>query len=141
MKIDLSNVKSMMLVPGKCNAKIMSFVEKSGKNEGVKFFNIEFKILTGENKGLVHYDSVLFAHENEKAVNIGLGKIKSILKALSIDDESFDTETSPNDLLFLNLCLTLKVQKDKEGIERIVVAKYEAEDPSLNPLSDDQLPF
>ncbi len=134
--IDLSNVKEETrrgpLPEGKYGAKITKAEIKPTKANNGHCLHIEYTTVGGKGiKGRSIRDFIVVKHENSQATEIGLRKLKKILKAVGQDDNSFaDPGSLVGELIGLNV---ITEESEGFGTQNRPKSVFEYSDDLLDP--------
>jgi hypothetical protein len=126
--------------------KIVTADDRINQSQTGRYVLLEFKILSGPDKGKKVKDYCTHQHPNPKAVAAGMGRIKRVMEACGID--SVEDET---DLLGLKLNIVTEIEdlpEDSQFKPQARVKRYEkiddsvpAEDVSDDVAEDGDTPF
>ena len=118
--LDLTNVKenSFEPIPSGTYYVICDESEVKTTKDGTgEYINIKFKILSGEHEGRAVFNMFNIKNKNEKAVNIGIGQLKTFMKCAG---ETNMILKSPLDLIGLRCDAVVKVKTDEYGDKAVI---------------------
>ncbi len=137
--IDLSNVtesqKRKPLPVGRYGAKITKAEIKPTKANNGHCLHLEFLTVGAKNvKGRFLKDYIVVKHENDQATEIGLRKLKKILKSIGQDQNSFSNpEALIGELVGLNVIIE---NSEQYGDQNKLKSVFEFSDDLLDPPSN-----
>ena len=111
------------LPPGLYAAKVTESKVKTSKTGG-RYLAITFTILsvTKGLKGRKIFENFTMSHTNPKAVQVGLGRIKTLAKKLGIDFDEMDDSSVLHDK---PVGIVLKIESDEKYGEKNRITKFE----------------
>lgn len=108
--IDLSQVSEGQTVPTGEYAAVVEKAELSDTRSGGKMIKVQMKIIDGEQKGRMIFDQHNIENANPQAVQIGLSKLKGMMKAWG--HKNPNRLESTEELLGLRGLVNVKVEED-----------------------------
>jgi len=118
--LDLTEVKESVfeaLPPGEYILQAIESVIKETKSGTGEYINVKFEVVDGDQKGRTLFHMFNIKNENQKAVEIGLGQLKTFMRCAG--KNTFNL-TSVNDLLGLAAVGVVKKRTDEYGEKSVV---------------------
>jgi hypothetical protein len=125
MLLDLTNAKeqSFETIPAGeytlFSYEVMIKETRSGTGE---YIQVKFKITTGEQEGRFIYHTFNIKNDNQKAVEIGLGQLKTFMKLAGMKD--LNKLTDVNELGGHTINAVVKIKKDDEYGDKAVISYF-----------------
>ena len=141
MNFDLSNVKSNtgnVLPSGKYETYLVEASLKDTKTGG-KMIAAQFKIPSGEFANRVIFHNFNVENANQKATEIGLGQLKSLLECSGYATP--DNLISVEDLVGLRVGVKTRVGKDTGYGEKAEISYFYKLDGATPTQAEENLPF
>ena len=138
LKIDWNTVEKSdfsVLTAGSYTAKIIKSEMKPCKAGG-QMIAVTFELL-GRAKGRRLFDNFIMEHSSQQAVQMGLGKLKSIMEAVDVDPEAFSDTSELHGKPF---GIKVKVKgkpEDKYGEQNEITSFFEYSEDILEGTSTD----
>lgn len=124
--MDLSKVQAQsfdLLPNGSYVAVVTKFSTKSSKTGG-EYYEVEFTISSENGKGRKIWDNFTTKNQNPKAVQVGLGKLKTLCLASGIP-EALLVNFKPEMLSGRSALVTTEIKKQVGYADKVTVKKYE----------------
>lgn len=124
--MDLSKVQAQSfdaLPNGVYTATITKFETKVSKAGG-EYYQAEFTIVSDPQKGRKFWDTFTLKNSNPKAVQVGLGRLKTMCLAAGIPEAAL-VNFQPHLLSGKSVKATTSIQTSAEYGDKVVVKKYE----------------
>lgn len=144
LNLDLTDVKeqSFGLLPDGIYTIMVDEAEvKQTKSGDGEYINCKFKVIAGEYEGRFLFKMFNIKNANPKAVEIGLGEIKSFMRCANCKDFNLKNAI---DLIGLKCNATVKTRSDSYGYKN-VIAYFRPLDVSESvakaPTKSDDIPF
>lgn len=126
---DLSSAEDLNAVVPKGNyhAVVVKAELKDTKSGTGQYLNVEFKILNNGQNGRSVFQMFNIKNENPKAVQIGLGQLKELGKAVLTEAEM--KNSNPQSFLNKQVEILVDIKSDNFGDKNIIkkYSKFEAE--------------
>lgn len=144
--LDLTEDKESEFAPipaGHYNVVCDSAEVKDTRSGNGQYINAKFTIMEGDQMNKNLFTMYNIKNENPKAVEIGRGQLKSMMRAAGREDFSL---SSVNELEGLKVRVTTKIQKSEEYGDKAVISYYKKlemseESSSASPVVSDDIPF
>lgn len=125
LNLDLSNVKeqSFGIIPQGTYPVIVDDAEVKETKDGTgEYINLKLKVIEGEGTGKFIFTMFNIKNKNQKAVDIGLGQLKSFLSCIGVDNTKLSDVTT---LVGYKAMAVIKHKKDDyTGGEKAVVSYF-----------------
>jgi len=140
--LDLTSVKTNSFAPipeGKYLVVSDEAEIKSNKAGTGEMIAVKFRVIQGEHEGKMLFENYNIKHENQRAVEIALSKVKDFM--LSAGAKSFVLNTA-TDLVGLKAVAVVKHRKDQNGETRASISYFKPVGDAPEPAKDfGDLPF
>lgn len=141
--IDVTDAKttSFELIPeGDYTINCVTAEVKQTKSTTGEYINCKFAIVGGDHDGRVLFHMFNIKNDNPKAVEIGMGQLKSFLMASGVNNFKIQ---SAIELEGLTCQAKIKIKNDSYG-EKNVISYFKEKNPveeKLNQMKNEKIPF
>lgn len=141
--LDLTNVEEVsfdLLPTGEYPVRVVEAEIKDTKAGTGQYINVQLEVIGDSYTGRKLFHAFNIKNPNAKAVQIGLGQLKSMLTKANSKKLKLD---SPNDLLNLEFVAVVKIQKGRDGYDdQNQVSAFKEMTRTVNTFtSNDSIPF
>jgi len=130
--LDLTNAKENSFAPIPAGQYFLIADEaevKQTKDGTGEYINIKFKVMDGEQAGRFVFQMFNIKNKNEKAVEIGIGQLKSFMRCAGLTNMVL---ASPLDLIGLRCDALIKIKSDDFG-DKAVISYFKPHDGTAAP--------